>query len=360
MKYLIVVALLLAQLAGCKAKEEKVSAEEARQFAASISKDIESRKMDFMERNIIIPVLIERIKLLTDIKYSAAVQKGIETALKKHEMERSILSSLENYGSFELVKQYEKEGKQRLVYRNFGTDGLNYLDIELTKLKKRVGIADIYIYLSGENFSKSMAEMFKQLKLDDKTNDVDNTITQFQKVKQLVKDNNFKMAKTAFDKLPTSLKQTRMGGILNLQIASNLNDEAYLEALELLEKKYGDEAGFQLSLIDFHLLKKDYNKALAAIDKVDKQINKDPMLDYYRGLIYGMDNDDKQSAVYHERAIQSIPDLAEAYPELVLIYAETDKEKAQGYFKTYKTLKRSNPAIAEQITALYPFLLENN
>ena len=44
----------------------------------------------------------------------------------------------------------------------------------------------------------------------------------------------------------------------------------------------------QLILMDAYFMRKEYDKVMGAINAVDKMINKDPFLDYYRYLCYNV------------------------------------------------------------------------
>lgn len=353
-------AILITSLlfvTACKQEEEKLTAGEAKEFSVSFQDDIAARKMDFMEKRIILPALLDRIALSTKLKHTSAVGEGIRTALAKHEMERNILKSLDNNGTFQLVKQYEKEGRQRLLYRSFGADGLNYLDIELTKLKNRIGIADIFIYLTGENLSKSMAEMFEKMMQHSNDKIAENTINGFQTVKKLLALGNFEAAKKEFDRLPYSIRNTRLGEVTQLQIVSRLDEKEYLAVLDRIEKKYAGEPNIQLMLIDIYILKKDYDKVLAAVDKLDQMINKDPLLDYYRGITYNMKTDDSNAILYYEKAVQSMPDFAEPRAELVAHYGDLGNvEKAKEHYYQYKKLKTAKQSMINYLEDAYPFL----
>lgn len=353
-------AILISSLllfTACKPEEEKVTAEEAKKLALQIREDIDARKTDFIGKHIILPALIDRVSLQTEVKHASALERGMKDALKKHELEKNIYKSINENGSFQLVKQYEKEGKQRLIFRAFGGEGLNYVDMELTKLKNKVGIADIFIYLSGENMSKSMAEMLEKFMQNYDETIAKNTARNFESVKQLIGSGDFEEAKKVFARLPYSIRNTRMGELTYLRIASNLSEDEYLPALEKIEKKYGDDPNFQLMLIDIHILRKDYDKALLSVNKLDKMIDTDPFLNYFRGIIYYHKADEEQAILHYEKAVQSLPDFAEPRAELVVHYADLgNTEKAKEYFYQYKKLKNAKESMIQSLEDAYPFL----
>lgn len=362
-RYFTFIALASMVLAtGCKSKEEKPTTEETKQFALNLEKAAASRQINFLEKNIIIPSLMERIFRLEEVKKlrtsKSGVQEGMTQALKKHNYERTVFQSLGNTGTFSIVKQYEKDGKAHVIYRAFGEGGLNYFDMELAKVNKRVGITDIYLYTTGENISKSMGAMAETIFNTDEKTQKQLGPTMIAMKDHIAKE-EYQEAKTIYDGLPEELKQTKLMEALHISILPYLEGEAHTAEMERLEAKYAGDPSLQLMLIDVYLSKKDYSKALNAVDILDRSINKDPFLDYYRGLIYNTSNDKEKALAHFEKAAASLPDFADTYAELVALAADAgDKEKAKTYFKKYETFKDKNEVVITYYRAAYPYLAE--
>ena len=346
-------------LANCKPAEQKVTKEEAAKFATEIEQGTLKRRPDIISSNILLQALTDRMKKANDVKGFGAIEKGMATGIKNSKLDESIYNTLGKAGTFEKVKLYEKDGFQRLIFRAYGDEGFNYFDIELTKLKDKIGIADILIYSSGENISKSMADLMKKMMDDPNEKNVTNATETFEIVKRLMEKGNYKQAKKEFDLLPASVKNTRIADVLNLQIASNLEEDIYLKETEKFEKKYANEPNVQLSLIDLYYLRKDYDRALYAIDQIDSLINKDTFLDYYRGLMWNVKGNSDKAIEYYKKVTESNPNFAGAYAELMAHYIEKDnKEQAKLYFTKYKGMRSAKDDIISTYETLYPFLKE--
>lgn len=272
-------------LVHCKPEEQKVSNDEAKTFVKDLEAGALKRRSNLISSRLMLQALADRMMKEKDIKNMGSIQEGMKKGLGNAELDRNVYSTIGKSGSFENVKTYEKNGKQRAIFRVFGDEGLNYLDMELTKVENKVGVADIFVYTTGENLSKSMAELIG--KMTDKANErkAEETVESFQAIKRLVSKGNFEQAKREFDRLPFYIKNTRIADIMNIQISSNLGEEVYMKEIEEFEKKYAGEPSLQLAMIDLHILRKDYEKALHSVDVLDSLINKDTFLDYYRGLI---------------------------------------------------------------------------
>jgi tetratricopeptide (TPR) repeat protein len=142
-----------------------------------------------------------------------------------------------------------------------------------------------------------------------------------------------------------------------LDILSKLDNEQYLEYIKKIELKYGNEPSFQLMMIDVYINQQEWDKAIGSVNQVDSIINKDPFLDYYRGLISNMKGDEKKAAEYFENLVKNDPAFADVYPELIIIYAKDGQnEKAKKYYSAYKKMKAADKTLLEYFESNYPIL----
>ncbi|MEJ7639603.1 MAG: hypothetical protein WKF75_16915, partial [Singulisphaera sp.] len=107
--------------------------------------------------------------------------------------------------------------------------------------------------------------------------------------------------------------------LLRLQAAPNLGDEEYTAVIEDFRKYHPDDPCLDILSIDTSILKKDYAKALASIDRLDKAVGGDPYLDSLRANVYldGQKPDAARQAA--RRALEREPTLIDAYWSLVAI-----------------------------------------
>ncbi len=363
MKYIFSLLLISCFLLNsCKTKEDKPTAEEAKQFATAFEKDAESKQMNLFEKNILIPAMMDRINSSAELKSKkfprSALQKGVTSGLKKHNYETMLYQTLGTNGHFTTVKHYEKDGKRRVILRAYGSGGINYFDIELTKIKDKVGIADVLLYTTGSTLSATMGEMVAKL-LDSKTSDYKGLENAMKGIQMHVRNENYEKAKELYDQLPDEIKNTQVMESVYLGIVPYLSGNEYDTELNKLEKKYADEPASQLMLMDLYLIKKDYDKALRSIDMIDTNINSDPFLHYYRGLIYNMKPDNEKALEHFEKAAIALPNFPDNLGELFIQHAVNDnREMATKYFKAYKALKNHDPEVVDYYKEEYPYLAD--
>ena len=77
-------------------------------------------------------------------------------------------------------------------------------------------------------------------------------------------------------------------------------------AMDDFLKTYPNDGSANLISIDYYLLRKQYQKCLSSIDRLDQEVS-DPYLDLFRGNVYlEMDNTDKAKEFY-ERVLSKEP-----------------------------------------------------
>lgn len=353
--YPLLAALFL--LVQCKPEEQKVTEEEVKKFVSEMENGALKRKPDLITSHIILQAMIDRMQKEKDIKNIPGLTEGMKKGIRNAELDKSVYATIGKSGSFEKVKIYQKNGVYRVIFRMFGDNGLNYLDMELAKLEDKVGIADMFSYLSGENISSTMADLATRLTDGVSEEKAQEAIEAFQSVKRLMAKENYKQAKKEFDRLPFYLKNTRVADIMNIQIASNLDEEVYTKEMQHFEIKYAGEPSLQLSMIDLYLIQKDYDKAIGSINTLDSLINKDSFLDYYRGLILYAKGEPVKALDHYKMVTTSNPSFPGAYEQLTAYYITVnDKDNAKLYFEKYKKLRTADADMINTYETVYPFL----
>lgn len=350
---------LLILLCKCKPEEQKLTQEEVATFVKDMEAGAVKRRPDLITSHIILQALADRMQKEKSIKNMSGIMEGVKQGLGNSELDKSLYSTIGKTGSFEKVKTYEKNGAQRAIFRIYGENGLNYLDMELTKLEGKVGIADMFVYVSGENISRSMADIINSMMSGVSDQKAEQYAESLQAVKRLMAKGNYTQAKREFDRLPFSVKNTRIADILNIQIASNLDEETYIKEIEQFESKYIGEPSLQLTLVNLYIIKKQYDKALQGIDQLDSLINKDSFLDYYRGLITNASGDSDKAIEYYKKVTRSNPAFPDAYEQLTAHYlTKNDQQNAKLYFNKYKMMRNADESTISTYEMIYPFLKE--
>ena len=115
-----------------------------------------------------------------------------------------VVASTQKAGGYELVRRYEKDGRQHLLFRLFGDDGdINYHDFQLIRGDQGVRADDVFIYASGEQISKSVTvSLLGEARADDMTDEEKETARLVGEAKQFLTGGNPEEAYSFYDQIP--------------------------------------------------------------------------------------------------------------------------------------------------------------
>lgn len=343
---------------GCSEPELPATKEESAAFAKTLESSINKGSAAKFNEALDAALLKKRILEASNHKINELVVNGAVQEIKKGTLGKEIVEALGKSGSYELVKQYEKDNTQHLVFRLYADSKLNYHDMEVVKKRGAVKISDVFIYITGENLSATLAEstMLMTENIGGLSAQDQDRLNKIKKVRQLLNEGSYDRARSLYKDLPATLKQSKLFKMIYVQIASGLENDEYLKAMTDYQQAYPDAPNMYLLMMDAYILKAEYDKALQSVNKLDSLINKDPFLDYYRGLIYkAMGNKEKQRT-HFELLDAHMPAFSDGTLELLVAYldaGETDKAVALVH-KRSRNYKKIDQEQRETLYTLYP------
>lgn len=350
MPRLIPLAFLLLIIASCSNKEEPVTKEEAMNMAHVIDSAINNKKPAYFNSLLNDKAFAAKVAKVSGTSLSANLREGVKGALKQSDLGDKIIVALRSNGIYELVKQYEKDNIQHLIFRLYSDDGLNYHDFELTKRDGKVAIGDLYIYLSGEDLSKTMADLFTSLTAKNKK-DADKKMAEALKIKkmrELIERNESENALRYYNELPVDLKNQKSIRLMHIMLCSQLDSDTYMKAIDDFQSLYPNEPNMHLMMIDNYIMRKEYSKAVESINSIDKLINTDPFLDYIRALMYNMMEKPAEARTHLEKLYQNMPGFDDGAVELIANYIDAgDDAKARQLIKEYESNKRYDQSLLD-------------
>lgn len=314
----------------CSEPEKPVTKEEAASLAKTLESSMGKRSAAKFNETLDPALLQKRILAAGNNKIDTRIVDGALKELRTGQLGTQIVQSLGKTGTYQLVKQYEKEKNQHLVFRLYANSKLNYHDFELVKKRDQVKISDAFIYITGENLSATLAEsaLLMTDNLDNLSSQDKDRLDNVKRIRQLINREEYSKAKTLYQELPAVLRQTKLFKMIHVQIASGLGNEEYLKAMTDYQQAYPDAPNMYLLMIDAYILKEEYDNALRSVNQLDSLINKDPFLDYYRGLIYKMMGNKEKQREHFELLDAHMPAFSDGTLELLITYLdakETDK-----------------------------------
>lgn len=242
-----------------------------------------------------------------------------------------------NGGSFKLVRIHEQDGRKRALLRIlFGNGAVNYYDFVLVrKPDGKVQAVDIFVHMSGEMMSETMRRLFlfvasEETKsvLDRLTGSENQYLKHSREIQQMTQANasgDFKTAMAVYHQLPAEVQKEKFLMLIAMAAAQNVSDEEYQGVLSAFKTAYPQDVCRDFVLIDYYLLRKDYENALASSGRLDQAIGGDAHLKYMSGQIYTLQNKSAQARDMFEKAIEMEADYQPAYENLLQLAYEEKK-----------------------------------
>jgi tetratricopeptide (TPR) repeat protein len=154
--------------------------------------------------------------------------------------------------------------------------------------------------------------------------DVDKTLlTQLHEIGKLRREKKYAEAYHLIKGMPLNIRTQRIILDLAIQLSQAIDDKAYYQQLELLEKYHGNDPSAAFMLIDFHFSQGNMDKVIRSIDKAIARYGKDAALLNLKSSTAITFGKHEEALVYAKEAIHIEPDFEDAYWSLVSIYIAT-------------------------------------
>jgi len=251
-----------------------------------------------------------------------------------------IVNSVAMGSHYDFLRLREVDGQWRMLFRMASSEGgLIYLDLILGRNELGgLRIVDIFDYYAGEKFSDKFRRGYLPVvqsvsrgvldKLSGKENAYMEHVEDIKRFSELQQAGKSAEALKLFKSWPEDLQKNKNLMILRMSAAIDVSEEEYLAAIEDFRSSYPDDPCIDLAVIDSYLLRKEYDKGLAAVDRIEKAVGGDPYLNVLRAQIYLMAENYQQAKEHAQKAIAEDMTLEDANWALVdIALKEKDHEE---------------------------------
>ncbi|MBK6828332.1 MAG: hypothetical protein IPG86_16395 [Chitinophagaceae bacterium] len=212
------------------------------------------------------------------------------------------------------------------------------------------------MYTSGENLSTTIKGIYDQFEgIIDKSNKTDAWISSLPDIRKKINAGEYQEAYDLFMKIPEEGRKSKAFRIVKVEICTGLDDEKHQQAIDELLAAFPNEANMQLILMDAFFMRKEYDKVMGAINAVDKMINKDPFLDYYRYLCFNVMENPVKAKEHLLLVTANYPAFADAQLELAATYLEeNNSDSARIVVKNFRQRKSFPQTRMDELLDAYP------
>lgn len=206
-------------------------------------------------------------------------------------------ASLAENGHYRFLRLHGDGAQKRLLFRMSGDGGTNYHDLEIERSATgQFEIVDMHISLSGEKLSETMRRMVVLTAVSQKgsflksltgqLSDFEKSIKQINQFNALKAGGQFAQALAVFKQLPPSIQSEKTFALGRLMVAMQVSEQEYLTAMTDFRNAFPTDACIDFMSIDYHILRKEFDQGLAAVDRFEKNLGGDPYLNMIRANLY--------------------------------------------------------------------------
>ena len=354
---LTVAIFIIALFSACHLPEKPVTEKEALDLAKRIEISISHHNQIVLDSIIDDKYFAAQVLRQAKQRFNFDVARKAKAAIAELHLGQVVVPATQKAGSYELVRRYEKDGRQHLLFRLFGDDGdINYHDFPLIRGDQGVRADDVFVYAVGEPISKSVTEtLLGEPKADDMTDEQKETARLVGEAKQFLTGGNPEEAYSFYDQIPDKVKKEQKYQKLHVRIAEKMGDSAYKAALNEYKLNFPQDPFVYLTIFKITARHNDYAAALDALNQFDGVLGGDPFLDFYRGLLYKMMNDPQQSRIALERFHARWPLFGAAVVQLVDSHIKSGHpDSAAMLIKEAEELRNITPEQLDAVEKAYP------
>jgi hypothetical protein len=241
----------------------------------------------------------------------------------------------EQDGSYTFLRFRMEGNARRALFRMIAGGAFNYHDYLLEAGPGgTLRATDLHILLSGEWLSESFRRAYVGFvagqpgmlgKLTGQQNEYAKVLQQMKSMTDLMRQGKHAEALKVYEGISAEGKKDKMVLLTRYQAAQEAAPETLPRIIEDFEKAFPGDACLPGVSIDAHLVAKRFDRALAAIDLVEKSVGGDPYLHVLRAGIHVETAAFDQARASAAKAVEQEKTLAPAYWMLVTISLEEKK-----------------------------------
>lgn len=311
-------------------------------FETAMREENEDAVRDCLRLDDLIDRSVSDLKLNPQLR--AGFRKGAVGAVGKVTAELTAI--IKDGGTCKFLRARPLDGKPAVLFRIRRVDGgMDYLQLPVVRhADGTVAAADLYLFMSGELKSLTMRRLVIQIvasldqglagKLSGQEREVLDNLTKVQTLQQQVKGGKPHAALATYRSLPPRLQTEKAIQLFGLVAASEAGEAEYLAEMERYRAAHPNDPSLAILSIDFHLLRKEYDACLKALDEIDAAVGGDPYLQLLRAQVRIQEGKFEAAQVAAEKAIRDDPTAREGYTTAALAAVKQNRHAdAARYFR---------------------------
>lgn len=268
----------------------------------------------------------------TEAQFEAMRERILKDLTDQSGLSGQVSSILTQGGSYRRLQVHEVDGQKRVLLRLLAPQsGVNYHDVVLSKADDgTIRAIDVHIFLTGEMLSETMKRILIPLaarlnatlleRMSPREKSVSARMPQIMRMMSAVARNNPAEAIGIFERLPTDVQSEKFVLLLRLRAAREPGFEnEYNRAIEDFRLHHKDDPCIELISIDYHLDRREFDRALAAIEQLDKAVGGDSYLNVLRASAATGQGKLEEARKLLAATVESDPEIRQAWVALITV-----------------------------------------
>ncbi|CAN5495624.1 hypothetical protein BH10BAC2_BH10BAC2_12570 [soil metagenome] len=341
------------------AQVNTVSEKEALQLAKDIETTVANNDPSVLNNVFDINALTNKIREKSAEAKSDELFAGFKSTFNMKSFGTQV-TGLTQEGSYQLVRNYESDHKRHLLFRAFGKGGLNYHDYSLIKVGATIKADDVYIYITGEEISTTLADLLDaSMSGSDDPAQLSDDLRNLLKMKDYQKNKDYNAIIELYESPDEKFKKTKSFQVIYISACQKTDLSKYKTALENYAVTFPDAPNTYLLMIDLYFMNKEYEKGVDAVNKLDSLVKGDVFLDFFRGNLYLALENTAAAKVSYDNVFKFYPTLSYIIKNVVILHMnDSETDIAKTALRTYKNSKGFNEAYVTDLYQMYPELKE--
>ena len=231
---------------------------------------------------------------------------------------KKIIDEIENGSYYDFISfRYDPNLQTYFVlFRLYSSEsGMNYHDFRIHKKDGEMQFSDMYLYISGESLSDTLARMMAIIIPKKKIfglikSPMDKGAEDLLKAMTYKNAGDYEKAYEIINSITSEFSKGKFFLILKSLIAIELDDEKYLKSLEDLIAAFPNDQTIALNKIDYFIFKGKYFEAIQTINQL-QNATEDDFLNYVKANVAFLDENYDLALNYYKYTIENYTDFFE-------------------------------------------------
>lgn len=228
--------------------------------------------------------------------------------------------------SYAFLRVHSWDGNPTLLFRlRPSSGGFNYhaFPFELGP-PPEIALYDVYVLASGEPLSRTLHRLALPALVQQDRSLLDRLLgrersfvenmTKFRDMGLKIQAEEYEEALRIHGELPKDLRQDKTVRLLEMNALVHLEggDERYLQAIERYRDAFPDDPAMSMIVLDYHIVKGDYEVSMGLIEEIGGWVGGDPYLEVMRAVREGLEYlEENFDYAFTEESMAAAPDYAD-------------------------------------------------